>query len=67
MILTRQAGSVPSLQSVSSVQGRRAADPLHQQHPGETGLVIPLEDRQEEEITTRAREMLLKPFSGVRR
>ena len=26
-----------SLHSGESVQGRRAADPLHQQHPGETG------------------------------
>ena len=30
-LLTRQADSVFSL------QGRRAADPLHQQQPGETG------------------------------
>ena len=27
----------PCLQSSESVQGRRAADPLHQQQPGETG------------------------------
>ena len=50
-LLTRQAGSVPSLQSLSIVQGRRAADPLNQQQPEETPLV----DRDGRNLETIAR------------
>ena len=58
-LLTRQAGSVPSLQSLS----RDAVLLILSTNNTQERLVTPLVDRLEGEITTRAREMLLTPYS----
>ena len=54
-LLTRQAGSVPSLQSLS----RDAVLLILSTNNTQERLVTPLVDRLEGEITTRAREQLL--------
>ena len=54
-LLTRQAGSVPSLQSLS----RDAVLLILSTNNTQERLVTPLVDRLEGEITTRAREMLM--------
>ena len=58
-LLTRQAGSVPKLQSLS----RDAVLLILSTNNTKERLVTPLVDRLEGEITTRAREMLLTPYS----
>ena len=57
--LTRQAGSVPSLQSLS----RDAVLLILSTNNSQERLVTPLVDRLEGEITTRATEMLLASYS----
>ena len=57
-LLTRQAGSVPSLQSLS----RDAVLLILSTNNTQERLVTPLVDRLEGEITTRAREMLLASY-----
>merc|ERR1712062_439935 len=57
-LLTRQAGSVPSLQSLS----RDAVLLILSTNNTQERLVTPLVDRLEGEITNRAREMLLTPY-----
>ena len=58
-LLTRQAGSVSSLQSLS----RDAVLLILSTNNTQERLVTPLVDRLEGEITTRAREMLLTSYS----
>ena len=58
-LLTRQAGSVSSLQSLS----RDAVLLILSTNNTQERLVAPLVDRLEGEITTRAREMLLTAYS----
>ena len=58
-LLTRQAGSVPSLQSLS----RDAVLLILSTNNTQERLVTPLVDRLEGEITTRAREILLTSYS----
>ena len=58
-LLTRQAGSVSSLQSLS----RDAVLLILSTNNTQERLVTPLVDRLEGEITTRARELLLTPYS----
>ena len=58
-LLTRQAGSVPSLQSLS----RDAVLLILSTNNTQERLVTPLVDRLEGEITTRAREMLLASYT----
>ena len=57
-LLTRQAGSVPSLQSLS----RDAVLLILSTNNTQERLVTPLVDRLEGEITTRAREILLTSY-----
>ena len=56
-LLTRQAGSVSSLQSLS----RDAVLLILSTNNSQERLVTPLVDRLEGEITRRARELLLAP------
>ena len=58
-LLTRQAGSVSSLQSLS----RDAVLLILSTNNSQERLVTPLVDRLEGEITTKAREILLAPYS----
>ena len=58
-LLTRQAGSVPSLQSLS----RDAVLLILSANNSQERLVRPLVDRLEELIPTRAREYLLASYS----
>ena len=58
-LLTRQAGSVPSLQSLS----RDAVLLILSTNNTQERLVTPLIGRLEGEITTRATEILLAPYS----
>merc|ERR1712048_919015 len=58
-LLTRQAGSVSSLQSLS----RDAVLLILSTNNNHERLVTPLVDRLEGEITRRARELLLAPYS----
>ena len=58
-LLTRQAGSVPSLQSLS----RDAVLLILSTNNTQERLVTPLVDRLEGEITTRARDLLLASYS----
>ena len=58
-LLTRQAGSVSSLQSLS----RDAVLLILSTNNTQERLVTPLVDRLEGEITTRAREILLTSYS----
>ena len=58
-LLTRQAGSVLSLQSLS----RDAVLLILSANNTQERLVRPLVDRLEGEITTRAREILLAAYS----
>ena len=58
-LLTRQAGSVSSLQSLS----RDAVLLILSTNNTQERLVTPLVDRLEGEITRRARELLLAPYS----
>jgi len=57
-LLTRQAGSVSSLQSLS----RDAVLLILSTNNSQERLVTPLVDRLEGEITTRARELLLASY-----
>jgi len=57
-LLTRQASSVPSLQSLS----RDAVLLILSTNNSQETLVTPLVDRLEGEITTRAREILLTSY-----
>ena len=57
-LLTRQAGSVPSLQSLS----RDAVLLILSTNNSQERLVTPLVDRLDGEITTRAREILLTSY-----
>ena len=61
-LLTRQAGSVPSLQSLS----RDAVLLILSTNNTQERLVTPLVDRLEGEITPQAREILLAPYSERR-
>ena len=58
-LLTRQAGSIPSLQSLS----RDAVLLILSTNNSQERLVTPLVDRLEGAITTKAREILLAPYS----
>ena len=58
-LLTRQASSVSSLQSLS----RDAVLLILSTNNSQERLVTPLVDRLEGEITTRAREILLTSYS----
>ena len=60
-LLTRQAGSVSSLQSLS----RDAVLLILSTNNTQERLVTPLVDRLEGEITTRATEMLLASYSEM--
>ena len=58
-LLTRQAGSVPSLQSLS----RDAVLLILSTNNSQERLVTPLVDRLEGEITVKARDLLLAAYS----
>ena len=58
-LLTRQAGSVPSLQSLS----RDAVLLILSTNNSQERLVTPLVDRLQGEITTQVREQLLASYS----
>ena len=61
-LLTRQAGSVPSLQSLA----RDAVLLILSNNNSQERLVRPLVDRLEQNITGQARENLLAPYSAIR-